>query len=103
MITEQVKLLDNCEKENKKLIKGNRKLTKENKRLLKDIDLFDKLLSTLQNTVNKLISWVSSVFKVTEVSLINTFEDETNTCINPMEQLLVEDENLIEELEHDYE
>lgn len=54
MITEQVKLLDDCEKENKKLIKENRKLTKENKRLLKDIDLFDKLLSTLQNTVNKL-------------------------------------------------
>lgn len=102
MITEQVKLLDDCEKENRKLIKKNRKLTKENKRLLKDIDLFDKLLSTLQNTVNKLISWVSSVFKITEDSIIDTFEKETNTYINPMEQLLVEDKNLMEELEHDY-
>lgn len=102
MITEQVKLLDDCEKENKKLIKENRKLTKENKRLLKDIDLFDKLLSTLQNTVNKLISWVSSVFKVTEESLIDTFEDETNTFINPVEQLLTEDENLRKELEYEY-
>ena len=102
MITEQVKLLDDCEKENKKLIKENRKLNKENKRLLKDIDLFDKLLSTLQNTVNKLISWVSSVFRVTEKSLINTFEDETNTCINPMEQLLTEDENLMKDLEQEY-
>jgi len=88
--------------ENKKLIKENRKLTKENKRLLKDIDLFDKLLSTLQNTVNKLISWVSSVFKVSEESLINTFEDENNTFINPMEQLLFEDNNLKEELENAY-
>lgn len=103
MFTEQVKLLDNCEKENKKTNKKNRKLTKENKRLLQDIDLFDKLLSTLQNTVNKLISWVISVFKVTEESLIETFEKETNTFINPMEQLITEDENLIEELEHDYE
>ncbi len=94
MITEQVKLLDDCEKENRKLIKENRKLIKENKRLLKDIDLFDKLLSTLQNTVNKLISWVSYVFKVTEDSLIDTFEKETNTSINPMEQLLTEDKYL---------
>ena len=102
MITEHVKLLDDCEKENKKLIKENRKLTKENKKLLKDIDLFDKLLSTLQNTVKKLISWVSSVFKITENSLISTFEDETHTFIDPMEQLLVEDKNLMEELEHEY-
>lgn len=102
MITEQVKLLDDCEKENKKLIKENRKLTKENKKLLKDIDLFDKLLSTLQNTVNKLISWVCSVFKVSEESLINTFEDETHTFINPMEQLLTEDENLMLDLEKEY-
>ncbi len=102
MITEQVKLLDDCEKENRKLIKENRKLTKENKRLLKDIDLFDRLLSTLQNTVNKFISWVSSVFKVSEESLINTFEDETNTFINPMEQLLTEDENLMLDLEKEY-
>ena len=102
MITEQVKLLDDCEKENKKLIKENRKLTKENKRLLKDIDLFDKLLSTLKSTVDKLISWVSSVFRVTEESLIDTFEDETNTFINPMEQLLFEDNKLKEELENAY-
>lgn len=102
MITEQVKLLDNCEKENRKLIKENRKLTKENKRLLKDIDLFDKLLSTLQSTVNKLISWVSSVFKVTEESLIDTFEEETNTFINPMEQLITEDESLIKNLAQEY-
>lgn len=102
MITEQVKLLDDCEKENKKLIKENRKLIKENKRLLKDIDLFDKLLSTLQSTVDKLISWISSVFRVTEESLIDTFEDETNTCINPMEQLIKEDEHLIKDLENEY-
>lgn len=102
MITEQVKLLDDCEKENRKLIKENRKLTKENKRLLKDIDLFDKLLSTLQNTVNKLISWISSVIKVSEESLIDTFEKETNTYINPMEQLLTEDENLKKDLEEEY-
>lgn len=102
MITEQVKLLDNCEKENKKLIKENRKLTKENKRLLKDIDLFDKLLSTLQNTVNKLISWISSVFKITEESIIDTFEEETNTFINPMEQSLTEDKYLKSELENEY-
>lgn len=102
MITEQVKLLDDCEKENKKLIKENRKLTKENKRLLKDIDLFDRLLSTLQNTVNKLISWVSSLFKITEESIIDTFENETNTYINPMEQLLTEDESLMKDLEQEY-
>ena len=102
MITENIKLLDNCERENKKLIKENCKLTKENKKLLKDIDLFDRLLSTLQNTVNKLISWVSSVFKVTEESLIDTFENETNTFINPMEQLLVEDEKMKENLENEY-
>ena len=102
MITEQVKLLDDCEKENKKLIKENRKLIKENKRLLKDIDLFDKLLSTLQSTVDKLISCISSVFRVTEESLIDTFEDETNTCINPMEQLIKEDEHLIKDLENEY-
>lgn len=102
MITEQIKLLDDCEKENKKLIKENRKLTKENKRLLKDIDLFDKLLSTLQNTINKLISWVSSVFKVTEESLIDTFEGETNTFINPMEELIKEDEHFIKDLEKEY-
>ena len=102
MITEQVKLLDDCEKKNKKLIKENRKLTKENKGLLKNIDLFDRLLSTLQNTVNKLISWISSVFKVAEESFINAFEDETNTFINPMEQLLTEDENLKKDLEQEY-
>ena len=102
MITENIKLMDNCERENKKLIKENCKLTKENKKLLKDIDLFDRLLSTLQNTVNKLISWVSSVFKVTEESLIDTFENETNTFINPMEQLLVEDEKMKENLENEY-
>lgn len=102
MITEHVKLLDNCEKENKKLVKENRKLAKENKKLLKDIDLFDKLLSTLQNTVNKLISWVSSVFKVTEESLIDTFEKETITFLNPMEQLLSENNNLKEDLENEY-
>ena len=77
-------------------------MTKENKRLLKDIDLFDKLLSTLQNTVNKLISWVSSVFRVTEESIIDTFENETNTYINPMEQLLTEDKNLMKDLEQEY-
>lgn len=70
--------------------------------MLKDIDLFDKLLSILQNTVNKLISWISSVFKVTEESLIDTFEAETNTCINPMEQLIKEDEHLIKDLENEY-
>lgn len=102
MITEQIKLLDDCEKANKKLIKENHKLTKENRRLLKDIDLFDKLLSTLQNTVNKLISWVTSVFYVTEESLIYTFEDETKTCINPMEQLITEDEDIKSELENEY-
>ena len=55
-----------------------------------------------KNTVNKLISWVSSAFKVTEESLINTFEDETHTFINPMEQLLVADKDLMEELEQEY-
>ena len=102
MITEQVKLLDNCEKENKRLIKESRKLTKENKRLLKDIDLFDRLLSTLQNAVNKLISWVSSVFSVSEEKLVIGFEYETNTYLNPFEQLLAEDEDIKKELEKEY-
>ncbi len=77
-------------------------MTKENKRLLKDIDLFDKLLSTLQNTINKLISWVSSAFKITEASIADTFENETNTFLNPMEQLLSEEENLMKDLEQEY-
>lgn len=50
-----------------------------------------------------ILSWVSSVFKIIEESIICTFKKETNTFINSMEKLLVEDENLIEELEHDYE
>lgn len=77
-------------------------MAKENKKLLKDIDLFDRLLSTLQNTVKKLILWVSSVFKITEESLVATFEEETNTFIDPMEQLLREDENLVKKLEEEY-
>ena len=55
-----------------------------------------------KNTVNKLISWVSSVFKITEDSIIDTFENETNTYINPMEQLLTEDESLMKDLEQEY-
>lgn len=102
MITEHIKLLDDCEKNNKNLIQENRKLKRENKKLLKDIDLYDRLLTTLKNTLNKFISWVSSVFKITEESLINTFEKETNNFINPIEQLLTEDENLRKELECEY-
>lgn len=101
MITEQVKLLDDCEKDNKKLVKENRKLKRENKKLLKDIDLYDRLLTTLKNTVNKFVSWVSCAFKITEKSIIDTFKKETNTFLNPMEQLLAEDENLIKDLEYE--
>ena len=37
-----------------------------------------------------------------QTNLIDTFEDETNTCINPMEQLIKEDEHLIKDLENEY-
>ena len=102
MITEHVKLLNDHEQDNKKSIKENRKLKRENKKLLKDIDLYDRLLSTLKNTVNKFSSQVSSAFKITEKTIVDTFEKETNTFLNPMEQLITEDENLIKDLEREY-
>lgn len=39
---------------------------------------------------------------VTEESLIDTFEHETNTFINPIEQLITEDESLMKDLEKEY-
>lgn len=57
---------------------------------------------SLKNTVNKFILRISFVFKVTEEYFIDTFENETNNFINPMEQLIKEDEHLIKDLENEY-
>lgn len=77
-------------------------MKKEISKFLRDIDIYDKLLTTLKTTVNKLISWVSSVFKVNEDTLVDTLKKETKTYINPMEQLITEDKNLMEELKDEY-
>lgn len=102
LVTNQIKILETSEKKYKELKKENRKLKKEISKFLRDIDIYDKLLTTLKTTVNKLISWVSSVFKVNEDTLVDTFEKETKTYINPMEQLLTEDNDIREKLEENY-
>ena len=102
LITNQVKLIEYSEKEYKELKKENRKLKKEISKFLRDIDIYDKLLSTMKNTVKKLISWVSSVFKVPEDKLVIGFEDETDTHLDPFEQLLAEDEDIRKELDKEY-
>lgn len=85
------------------LQKENRKLKKEISKFLRDIDIYDKLLSTMKNTMKKLISWVSSIFKVPEETLAIDFQTETNTYLDPFEQLLAEDEDIRKELEEEYE
>ena len=47
----------------------------------------------MKNTVNKLISCVSSVFRVPEDKLVIGFEVDINAHLNLVEQLLTEDEN----------
>lgn len=56
----------------------------------------------MKNTVKKLISWVSSVFKVSEETLAIDFQAETNTHLDPFEQLLAEDNDIRKELEEEY-
>ena len=82
--------------------KENRKLKKEISKFLRDIDIYDKLLSTMKNTVKKFISCVSSVFKVPEDKLVMRFEDETDTHLDPFEQLFAEDEDIRKELDKEY-
>ena len=103
LITNQVKLIEHSEKEYKELKKENRKLKKEISKFLRDVDIYDKLLSTMKNTMKKLISWVSSIFKVPEEILAIDFQTETNTHLDPFEQLLAEDEDIRKELEEEYE
>lgn len=84
------------------LLKRIQRIEKKISKFLRDIDIYDKLLTTLKTTVNKLISWVSSVFKVNEDTLVDTLKKETKTYINLMEQLITEDKNLMEELKDEY-
>lgn len=64
--------------------------------------IYDKLLSTMKNTTKKLISWVSSVFKVSEETIAIEFQTETNTHLDPFGQLPAEDEDIRKELEEKY-
>ena len=101
-VKNQVKLIEHSEKEYKELKKENRKLKKEISKFLRDVDIYDKLLSIMKTTMKKLISWVSSIFKVPEETLAIDFQTETNTHLDPFEQLLAEDEDIRKELEEEY-
>lgn len=79
-----------------------KKLTKENENLRYDINLYNRLLTTLQNTIDKIISWVSSMLNVTGNKIAKKFEKDNNIFINPMQQLITEDEELRKELEERY-
>lgn len=95
-------MLGDSKKEIKRLRRENKKLTKENENLRYDINLYDRLLTALQNTIDEFISWVSSMLNVAGNKIAKKFEKDNNIFINPMQQLITEDDELRKELEERY-
>ena len=97
-----IKVAEKIEEQNKELEKENREMYREVNILKYRNEFLERVVNTLQSTMNKFVKWICNKFAVNEKDIVKDFEQENNIYLDPVEQIEKEDYLLTQKQEEEW-